>query len=82
MFLNLLTSFLALQQVYRDPDRPLYRTGNAVLLGLVAWSILLIGASKAYYIWRNKTRERKWSAMSEADRTHYLATTTDKGNKR
>jgi hypothetical protein len=37
---------------------------------------------KAYYIYRNRQRERIWGAMSKDERIEYLATTTDKGNKR
>ena len=37
---------------------------------------------KAYYMWRNAGRERKWSAMSEREKGEYLATTKDTGNKR
>jgi hypothetical protein len=37
---------------------------------------------KGYYTWRNKTRENKWNAMTEAQRLEYLATTKDEGNKR
>ncbi|MCJ1457122.1 hypothetical protein MMC28_007488 [Mycoblastus sanguinarius] len=68
--------------VYRDSDKPLYRTGNAVLIGLVCYNILLIISSKSYYMWRNASRNKKWSSMSEAEKAHYLQTTTDKGNKR
>jgi hypothetical protein len=50
------------------------------LLGLVAHNIVLIVSMKGYYMWRNSTREKVWGRMSE--RGEYLATTTDKGNKR
>jgi hypothetical protein len=38
--------------------------------------------AKVYYVVRNKRRERVWNAMTEEQRAEYLATTTDKGNKR
>lgn len=31
---------------------------------------------------RNRTRDNIWNAMTEQERQTYLATTTDKGNKR
>lgn len=68
--------------IYRNEDKPLYRTGNKVLLGLIAWNIVLIIASKLYYHWRNTSRDKLWSAMSESEKAHYLETTKDEGNKR
>jgi hypothetical protein len=37
---------------------------------------------KTYYVWRNKSRDSKWNAMSDQEKLHYLTTTTDEGNKR
>ena len=69
-------------QIYRDADKPLYRIGNKVLLGLIAWNVVLIIASKLYYHTRNATRDKIWNAMSEKEKAHYLETTADRGNKR
>ena len=69
-------------QVYRNQDKPLYRTGNKVLLALVAYNIILIISSKLYYRSRNARREKIWEGMSEGDRAYYLETTNDQGNKR
>ena len=69
-------------QIYRNPDKPLYRTGNAVLLALVAYNIILIISAKLYYKSRNAQRDKIWGTMSEGERADYLQTTTDKGNKR
>ena len=33
-------------------------------------------------MWRNAKREKIWDAMSEREKSVYLATTGDKGNKR
>ncbi|MCJ1434530.1 hypothetical protein MMC27_003899 [Xylographa pallens] len=76
------TGSIISSNIYRTADSPLYRTGNKVLLGLLAYNMVLIISMKAYYMWRNATRERKWGAMSEREKSVYLATTTDKGNKR
>lgn len=45
-------------------------------------NIVLYLLTKVYYVLRNRYREKKWAAMSEEERLHYLATTTDEGNKR
>lgn len=58
--------------VYREDDRPAYRRGNRVLLGVNVFSIFLIVATKAYYMWRNKQRARKWNALTEDQKTQYL----------
>jgi hypothetical protein len=76
------TSNIISSQIYRADDKPYYYRGNKVLLGLVAWNIVLFCASKAYYEWRNKVRDDKWNSMTKEQRVHYLSTTKDKGNKR
>jgi hypothetical protein len=48
---------------------------NVVNVGLYAFA-------KLYYTLRNRYRDRKWESMTAEERTHYLATTKDKGNKR
>jgi hypothetical protein len=69
-------------QIYRTDDAPLYRTGNKVLIGIVAYNIALYICTKLFYVWRNNVRDKRWRAMSQEERETYLATTTDKGNKR
>jgi len=52
------------------------------LLAILVMNIVIYLLTKAYYVFRNKQRDQKWLSMTEAERVHYLATTTDKGNKR
>ncbi|KEZ42843.1 hypothetical protein SAPIO_CDS5269 [Scedosporium apiospermum] len=68
--------------IYRADDAPRYKRGNGNLVGIVSGNIAIYILTKAYYVWRNKTRERKWNAMSPEQKRHYLETTTDQGNKR
>ncbi|KAE8342836.1 hypothetical protein BDV24DRAFT_173531 [Aspergillus arachidicola] len=68
--------------IFREDDSPLYRRGNKILLAICSFNVVLFYAVKAYYVWRNKTRERKWESMSEEERSDYLLTTTDEGVKR
>lgn len=74
---NIITS-----NIYRDDDKPLYRRGNKVLLGVLAWNVIFIVLIKGYYVWRNKQRSIRWSSMTQAEKDTYLAETTDTGNKR
>lgn len=71
-----------MNQIYRDDDKPDYRRGNKVLIAIAAWNFVLIVGIKYYYVWRNSAREAKWAAMTSEEKNEYLATTTDKGNKR
>ncbi len=63
-------------------DKPRYRRGNRVLVSLCALNVGLYAFAKVYYTLRNKYRDRVWNSMTEEQRTEYLATTTDQGNKR
>ncbi|TVY59252.1 putative transporter [Lachnellula cervina] len=76
------TSNIISTQIYLDKDKPLYRTGNKVLLGIAAWNFCLFIGAKAYYFWKNKKRDEVWDSMSREQKLHYLETTKDKGNKR
>lgn len=68
--------------LFTTDDRPRYLRGNRILLSLNCINIGLYVFTKVYYVLRNKQRDRIWNAMSIEERAHYLATTTDKGNKR
>ncbi|KAF2400138.1 MFS general substrate transporter [Trichodelitschia bisporula] len=76
------TSGIISSNVYRKDDAPRYKRGNKQLLAVVCMNIVIYLLVKAYYIWRNKSRDRKWNALTEAQKVEYLATTKDKGNKR
>lgn len=68
--------------IYREDDKPLYRRGNKVLIGICAANFLLFAGAKIFYVRVNKKREEVWNGMSREEKDHYLATTEDKGNKR
>ncbi|KAF3317921.1 hypothetical protein TWF173_009742 [Orbilia oligospora] len=68
--------------IYRDHDKPLYRTGNRVLIAIGVYNIFMIIGVRYYYVWRNKQRDTIWNAMTKDEKENYLRTTTDKGNKR
>ncbi|KAE8351332.1 major facilitator superfamily domain-containing protein [Aspergillus coremiiformis] len=68
--------------IYRQNDKPYYRTGNKVLIALTVWSMAVFIGAKYYYIWRNKKNAEKWDVMSSAEREEYLAANKHLGNKR
>ncbi|KAK5380523.1 hypothetical protein LTR20_007035 [Exophiala xenobiotica] len=68
--------------VYRQDDRPRYLRGNRVLVSITVVNIAIYILAKLYYVLRNRRRDTTWNAMTEEQRAEYLATTTDKGNKR
>ncbi|KAM7213181.1 MFS general substrate transporter [Rhypophila decipiens] len=68
--------------IYREDDKPRYKRGNRQLLAVLCMNIVIYLLVKVYYVSRNKQRDKKWDAMTEEQRLEYLATTTDKGNKR
>ncbi|SPN99243.1 related to nicotinamide mononucleotide permease [Cephalotrichum gorgonifer] len=68
--------------IYRKDDRPEYRRGNRVLIGITCLNIVLYVSTKSYYTWRNKARDKKWDALSTEGKQEYMDTTTDKGSKR
>lgn len=69
--------------IYRADDAPRYRRGNRVLIsiGLVNLCVLY-PLSKAYYVWRNKQRDKVWNGMTVEEKKVYLETTRDVGNRR
>jgi hypothetical protein len=68
--------------IYRADDAPYYKRGNKVLIAIAVLNIVLYILAKIYYVLRNRQREKLWSAMTVEEQAHYLATTTDIGNKR
>lgn len=70
------------QNIYRDDDKPLYRRGNTVLIGICAMNFVLFIGAKVYYVSVNRSREKVWAAMSKEEKEDYIENTTDKGNKR
>lgn len=53
-----------------------------MLVGLVVANIFIYLFAKVYYVWRNSSRDKKWNAMTDEQKAHYLATTKDEGSGR
>ncbi|OQE30000.1 hypothetical protein PENSTE_c002G04433 [Penicillium steckii] len=68
--------------IYREDDKPLYRTGNKVLIAIAAWSMVMYVIAWYYYEWRNKKNAAVWNNMDSEERERYLAENSHRGNKR
>ncbi|KAJ5377706.1 transporter [Penicillium cataractarum] len=68
--------------IYREKDKPYYRTGNKVLIGLAAWSLVMFIIAKYYYVWRNKKNAAIWDNMTSEERERYVVENKHLGNKR
>ncbi|POS74762.1 major facilitator superfamily transporter [Diaporthe helianthi] len=75
-------SGIVYSNVYRSSDRPFYRNANRALIGVCVMNIFLYLFTNGYYMWRNKVRDREWSALSKEEQMRYLSTTKDSGSKR
>lgn len=76
------TGNIVASNIYRDDDKPLYKRGNKILLAICCFNVVLMYAVKAFYIWRNKARDRQWNAMTPEERAQYMLHTEDEGMKR
>ncbi|KAI8692613.1 hypothetical protein NCS56_00018300 [Fusarium sp. Ph1] len=76
------TGNIAASNIFRDDDKPLYRRGNRVILGITCGNIVLFYIVKAFYIWRNKVRDRRWNALTKEQQEDYILNTTDEGQQR
>lgn len=45
-------------------------------------NVVLYLLTKAYYVWRNKQKDKKWNDFTEEERLRYLSDPPDEGNKR
>lgn len=76
------TGGIIASNIYKEDDAPLYHRGNVVLFRFLWASLVIILSAKAYYMWRNASRDKIWNSMSREEQIEYRATTKDKGNKR
>jgi hypothetical protein len=69
--------------VYQAEDAPRYFKANKGLLVVVIFNIVALYPGIWWFYRRvNAKRERVWGAMTEAEKSEYLMTTKDEGNKR
>lgn len=69
-------------QIFQASDAPRYPKGLEALVGLGIATCLIVLATRYYYVFRNKYRERKWNSMSVGEQLDYIHNSKDEGNKR
>ncbi|OWB62574.1 hypothetical protein B5S29_g3508 [[Candida] boidinii] len=68
--------------IYRPDDKPLYHRGNSILFGLAFAMFPILLSTKAFYVYINHRREKKWQSMTEEEREDYIKNTEDEGSYR
>ncbi|RHZ63456.1 uncharacterized protein CDV56_108631 [Aspergillus thermomutatus] len=68
--------------IYRGDDKPQYRRGNSVLVGMNVLALVLFVFTKVYYVLRNRYRDRVWAGMTEEEQQDYIKNSKDTGSKR
>jgi predicted MFS family arabinose efflux permease len=68
--------------IYRADDKPLYHRGNTQLIIINLVSILIFILTKIYYVWRNKSRDKRWYAMTPEEQHGYKVNTKLNGSRR
>ncbi|KAK3485250.1 major facilitator superfamily domain-containing protein [Neurospora hispaniola] len=68
--------------IYLDYDKPYYHDGNTklVVINLLAIGVFLF--TKAYYVWRNKQKDKVWNGLTEEQKAEYIKTTKVQGSRR
>ena len=68
--------------IYLDYDKPYYRDGNTklVVINFIAIGVFLF--TKAYYVLRNRQKDKVWKGMSEEERVEYIKSTKVQGSRR
>ncbi|CAK7274547.1 hypothetical protein SEPCBS119000_006230 [Sporothrix epigloea] len=68
--------------IYRADDAPHYHRGNKYLIIINSLSIAAFLATKAYYVYRNKQRDRYWKSLTHEEQIKYRRETTLQGSRR
>ncbi|KAL6706500.1 hypothetical protein ACN47E_005439 [Coniothyrium glycines] len=69
--------------IYQPTDAPRYFKANKGLLVICIWMCLVqYPSTYFYYQWRNKSKAKRWDAMTELEQEQYRTSPKDEGNKR
>jgi predicted MFS family arabinose efflux permease len=68
--------------IYRTDDKPLYHRGNTDLIIINLLAIGLFLFTKAYYVLKNRHRDKIWNAMTAEEQHEYKLNTKLSGSRR
>ncbi|WVR00391.1 hypothetical protein IAU59_007534 [Kwoniella sp. CBS 9459] len=69
--------------LYQASDKPRYKHANSAIVAIICFNVLfLYPFARWYYKSKNEKRAAIWDKMDSAQKSEYLANTTQKGNKR
>ncbi|GAA5888267.1 hypothetical protein JCM5296_000255 [Sporobolomyces johnsonii] len=69
--------------LYEASDAPRYNRGNSIILGIIAFNlVVLYPGTYFYYKARNAYKAKQWDAMTTEQQAEYLETTKDEGCRR
>lgn len=68
--------------VYHQDDSPFFRKGNHFLFMVAIALLPVLVFTKLHYLLRNAYRSQTWQSMNGEERSRYIRTSTDSGNKR
>lgn len=68
--------------MYREDDKPLYHRENRNLIIINCLVTSLMGGTKAYYVLKNRRRERRWRAMTAEEQIDYKVNSKLSGSRR
>lgn len=68
--------------IYRTDDTPFYHRGNTQLFIINLVSIVVFLLTKAYYVMRNRQKEKSWNALSPDEQREYKRNTKASGSLR
>ncbi|KAK8853051.1 hypothetical protein IAR55_003752 [Kwoniella newhampshirensis] len=69
--------------LYQASDSPRYKHANSAIVAIIVFNVaILYPSTRWYYRWRNAKRAAEWDVMTSDEKSGYLETTGDKGNKR
>lgn len=80
---NIMLQFGAIvsANIYRQDYAPTYKRGNVDLIGISFGAIAACVLSRAYYIYRNRHKEKKWKRLTANQKRGYITNCPDFANK-
>ncbi|PWN40111.1 MFS general substrate transporter [Ceraceosorus guamensis] len=69
-------------RIFAENDKPYYPKGFTALIVICAFAIVQAFATKAYYIWRNRSKQAEWAKLTADERIEYTLHNKEDGGRR